>query len=90
MTEGDEVTARALREAEEDVEAWSKAQLQRLCPQCGSSDLADAFWRQSGWQYRCQNCEHVGMVVEGDEQMARALQEQYAERASQKRPKAGS
>ena len=80
VTEGDEVTAAALREAEEEVEAWSKAQLRRLCPQCGSGDLVDAFWRQSGWQYRCKNCEYVGQVIEGYDEMARALQEQHQAR----------
>lgn len=80
VTDGDEVTARALREVDEEVKAWSKAQLRKLCPQCGSSDLVDAFWRQSGWQYRCRECEFVGMVVEGDEEMAKALREQHEAR----------
>lgn len=80
VTEGDEVTAAALREVEEEIEAWSRAQLKRLCPQCGSSDLADAFWRQTGWHYRCRKCEFVGQVFEGDEEMARALRERYEAR----------
>ncbi len=80
VTEGDEVTAAALREAEEEAENWTNAQLRKLCPQCGSKDLVDAFWRQSGWQHRCRECEYVGQVVEGDEEMARALREQYRAR----------
>ncbi len=77
VVEGDEVTARALKEVDEEMENWSRAQLRRMCPQCGSGDLVDAFWRQSGWQYRCRDCEYVGQVIEGDEEMARALKEQH-------------
>ncbi|MEM3087140.1 MAG: hypothetical protein QXT68_08415 [Halobacteria archaeon] len=89
FTEGDEVTARALREAEEEMENWSRARYRRMCSQCGSGDLLDAFWRGTGWEYRCRNCNYAGAVVEGDEETARALREQHEAR-ERSRPKSAS
>lgn len=50
----------------------------RLCPVCGGDDLHYFLGGAGGWQYQCKGCDYVGAyVIEGDEETARVLREQY-------------
>ncbi|MBI4362339.1 MAG: hypothetical protein HY558_04115 [Euryarchaeota archaeon] len=54
----------------------------RLCPVCGGDDLHYFLGGYEGTtRYQCKGCDYVGpYVIEGDEETARVLREQYAQR----------
>lgn len=61
----------------------------RLCPHCGSADLHYHMGGVTGWQYQCKGCHYIGAyVVEGDEETARALREQWQKRGKGRVPTA--
>lgn len=52
-----------------------------VCPVCGSSDLYYETGGYIGKKYHCKNCGYIGpLVVKADEEMAKALREDYEER----------
>jgi hypothetical protein len=49
-----------------------------VCPVCGSSDLYLEAGGYTGKLYRCKRCDYMGaLIVEADEEMARAIREDY-------------
>ena len=49
-----------------------------VCPVCGSSDLYYETGGYTGKKYHCKNCGYIGpLVVEADEEMAKAIKEDY-------------
>ena len=52
--------------------------IQVVCPVCGSSDLYLEAGGYTGKLYRCKSCDYLGaLIVEADEEMARAIREEY-------------
>ncbi len=52
-----------------------------VCPICGSADLYLEAGGYTGKIYRCKDCDYVGaLIVEADEEMARAIREDYEQR----------
>jgi len=52
--------------------------LLEVCPICGSSDLYYETGGYTGKRYHCKNCGYIGpLVVEADEEMAKAIREDY-------------
>ncbi|HOT06435.1 MAG: hypothetical protein A4E45_01288 [Methanosaeta sp. PtaB.Bin039] len=49
-----------------------------VCPVCGGSDLYYEVGGYTGKLYHCKECQYIGpLVVEADEQMARAIREEH-------------
>ena len=49
-----------------------------VCPVCGGSDLYYEAGGYTGKVYHCKNCGYIGaLIVEADEEMARAIKEDY-------------
>jgi RNA polymerase subunit RPABC4/transcription elongation factor Spt4 len=56
-----------------------------VCPVCGSSELYLEAGGYTGKVYHCKNCDYMGaLIVEADEEMARAIREDY-EKSGHKR-----
>ncbi len=54
-----------------------------VCPVCGSSDLYYETGGYTGKKYHCKNCNYIGpLVVEADEEMAKAIKEDYEQKKS--------
>ena len=52
--------------------------IREVCPVCGSSDLYLEAGGYTGNLYRCKSCDYMGaLIVEADEEMARAIKEDY-------------
>ncbi|MDD1750853.1 MAG: hypothetical protein LUO89_13380 [Methanothrix sp.] len=52
--------------------------IMEVCPVCGSSDLYYEAGGYTGKIYRCKICDYMGaLIVEADEEMARAIKEDY-------------
>ncbi|MDD4162254.1 MAG: hypothetical protein PHW87_07215 [Methanothrix sp.] len=52
--------------------------IMEVCPVCGSSDLYYEVGGYTGKIYRCKRCDYMGaLIVEADEEMARAIREDY-------------
>jgi RNA polymerase subunit RPABC4/transcription elongation factor Spt4 len=52
--------------------------IREVCPVCGSSELYLEAGGYTGKQYRCKSCDYLGaLIVEVDEEMARAIREDY-------------
>jgi len=57
--------------------------MKMVCPICGSSELFYELGGATGKVYHCKICDYVGpLVVEADEEMVRALKEEYKARSS--------
>jgi uncharacterized protein (DUF983 family) len=55
--------------------------IREVCPVCGSADLYYEAGGYTGKIYRCKNCDYMGaLIVEADEEMARAIREDYEQR----------
>lgn len=53
----------------------------KVCPVCGSSDMYYEAGGYTGKVYRCKNCDYMGaFIVEADEEMARAIREDYEQK----------
>ncbi len=49
-----------------------------ICPVCGSTYLYYEAGGYTGKVYHCKNCGYIGaLIVEADEEMARAIKEDY-------------
>jgi RNA polymerase subunit RPABC4/transcription elongation factor Spt4 len=60
----------------------SQKKAQEVCPVCGSADLYLEAGGYTGKIYHCKNCDYVGaLIVEADEEMARAIREDYEQKA---------
>jgi len=54
-----------------------------ICPVCGSSELYLEAGGYTGKIYHCKNCDYIGaLIVEADEEMARAIKEDYEHKKS--------
>jgi hypothetical protein len=52
-----------------------------ICPVCGSAELYYEMGGYIGKLYRCKVCDYVGpLVLEADEEMAKAIREDYEKR----------
>jgi hypothetical protein len=52
-----------------------------VCPVCGSTDLYYEAGGYTGMIHRCKNCDYMGaLIVEADEEMARAIREDYEQK----------
>jgi hypothetical protein len=52
-----------------------------ICPVCGSADLYYEAGGYTGKLYRCKRCDYMGaLIVEADEEMARAIREEYEQK----------
>ncbi|MDD1759092.1 MAG: hypothetical protein LUQ44_00645 [Methanothrix sp.] len=60
--------------------------IMEVCPVCGSEDLYYEAGGYTGKVYHCKNCDYVGaLVVEANEDMAKAIREDYAMRPREDR-----
>ncbi len=60
----------------------SQKKAQEVCPVCGSADLYLEAGGYTGKIYHCKRCDYVGaLIVEADEEMARAIREDYEQKA---------
>jgi uncharacterized Zn finger protein (UPF0148 family) len=56
---------------------------QEVCPVCGSPDLYYEAGGYTGKIYHCKICDYIGaLVVEADEEMAKAIREDYEQKKS--------
>jgi RNA polymerase subunit RPABC4/transcription elongation factor Spt4 len=52
-----------------------------ICPVCGSADLYYEAGGYTGKLYHCKRCDYMGaLIVEADEEMARAIREEYEQK----------
>lgn len=59
--------------------------IQEVCPICGSSELYLEAGGYTGKVYRCKICDYVGaFIVEADEEMVRAIKEDYEQKRNHK------
>jgi uncharacterized Zn finger protein (UPF0148 family) len=59
--------------------------IREICPVCGSTDLYYEAGGYTGNVYHCKVCDYIGaLVVEADEEMAKAIREDYDQRKSAK------
>jgi hypothetical protein len=59
--------------------------IREVCPVCGSPDLYYEAGGYTGNVYHCKVCDYIGaLVVEADEEMAKAIREDYDQRKSAK------
>jgi predicted RNA-binding Zn-ribbon protein involved in translation (DUF1610 family) len=57
-----------------------------VCPVCGSSELYLEAGGYTGKVYHCKNCDYMGaLIVEADEEMARAIREDYKQSGQKRR-----
>ncbi len=55
--------------------------IREVCPVCGSSELYLEAGGYTGKLYRCKSCDYMGaLIVEADEEMARAIREDYRQK----------
>jgi transposase-like protein len=59
--------------------------VREVCPVCGSSDLYYEAGGYTGKIYHCKYCDYIGaLVVEADEEMAKAIREDYEQEKNAK------
>ena len=62
--------------------SWNQKRFCKICPVCGSSELyLEAAGGYTGKIYHCKNCDYIGaLIIEADEEMARAIREDYGQK----------